>query len=258
MQAKGRHVPDIIVGGAPRSGTTLSCEILARHPGIFVLKPFIPEPKVCLLDLGPEDEAYLDHYAQLYAHAPENACCIEKTSNYWENDFARNRLARILPESRFIFILREPVARAYSNWRWSTQNGLETLPFEEAYDRSDRPNPLPPRQRHARPFDYQPRSEYGRLASEWIAAVGLDRLKFYLFEEVTADLDTWAGSLFTYAGVQSLPHGVDRVGAVGMVNAANDQSPIDRNLERDLRARIRPEVMRFAELTGVDVNCWGY
>jgi hypothetical protein len=255
MQVKGRRVPDIIVGGAPRSGTTLSCEILAQHPDIFVLKPFIPEPKVCLLDLGSEDTAYLDHYAGLFASAAADACCIEKTSNYWENDHARERLARILPETRFIFILREPIARAYSNWRWSTQNGLETLPFEEAFDRSDRPNPLPPRQRHARPFDYLPRSEYGRLASEWITAVGRNRLRFYLFEHVTADLGAWGDDLFAYAGVRSLPEGI---ADVGVINAAVDQSPIDRNLEHELRARVRPEVLRFAELTGADISCWGY
>jgi hypothetical protein len=254
MQVRGRRVPDIIVGGAPRSGTTLSCEILARHPDLFVLKPFIPEPKVCLLDLGPDDQAYLDHYAGLFAQAPAHACCIEKTSNYWENDVARERLARMLPETSYIFILREPIARAYSNWRWSSQNGLETLPFEQAFDRSDRPNPLPGRP-HARPFDYLPRSEYGRLASEWIDAVGRERLRFYLFEHVTADLDGWASDLFAYAGVRSLP---DRISDIGVINAAADQSPIDRGLARDLRARVRAEVLRFAELTGTDVSCWGY
>lgn len=253
MQAKGRRVPDIIVGGAPRSGTTLSCEILARHPDIFVLKPFIPEPKVCLLDLG-SDEAYLDHYASLFTSAPADACCVEKTSNYWENDEARDRLARMLPETRFVFILREPIARAYSNWRWSTQNGLETLSFEEAFDRSDRPNPLPAR-RHARPFDYLPRSQYGRLASEWISAMGRNRLRFYLFEQVTADLSAWGNDLFVYASVRRLSEGI---ADVGVVNAAVNQSTIDRGLEQELRARIRPEVLRFAELTGADISSWGY
>ncbi|WP_316229342.1 hypothetical protein [Bradyrhizobium sp. SZCCHNR1070] len=220
-----------------------------------MLKPFIPEPKVCLLDLGPDENAYLEHYATLLAAAPAGACCVEKTSNYWENDEARERLARILPETRFVFILREPVARAYSNWRWSTQNGLETLPFEQAFDRSDRQSPLPPRQRHARPFDYLPRSEYGRLASKWISAVGKDRLRFYLFEHVTRDLGAWAADLFAYAGVRRLP---TAIADIGVVNAAVDQSPMDPGIERELRARLRVEVLRFAELTSTDIGCWGY
>jgi hypothetical protein len=131
---------------------------------------------------------------------------------------------------------------------------LETLPFEQAFERSDRPNPLPGRP-HARPFDYLPRSEYGRLASEWIAAVGRDRIRFYLFEEVTADLGAWADDLFSYAGVDGLPHDA---ADVGVVNAAVNQSSIDRAFEQELRARIRPEVLRFAELTRADISCWGY
>nr|WP_157872611.1 sulfotransferase [Bradyrhizobium sp. ORS 278] len=255
MEALGRRVPDLIIGGAPRSGTTLLCEIMSRHPDVFVVRPFIPEPKVCLLDLGSDDSAYLDHYAELFASAPQHACCVEKTSNYWENDEARERLARILPQTRFVFILREPVARAYSNWRWSTQNGLETLPFGEAFDRSDRPSPLPQRQRHARPFDYIPRSQYGRLASAWIDAVGRSRLRFYVFEQVVANPGAWAADVFSYVGVRAF---ADDFAEVGIVNAARDRSPIDPHLEKELRLRIRPEVLRFAELTGTDISSWGY
>ena len=252
---KGRRVPDLIVGGAPRERTRpLSCEILDRHPHIHVLKPFIPEPKVCLADLR-DDMAYLDLYAKLFAGAPAGAVFVEKTSNYWENEEARSRLARILPETRYIFILREPVARAYSNWRWSAQNGLETLPFARAFDHSSRPSPLPPHQRHARPFDYLQRSQYGRLAEEWIRAIGRDRINFYLFEQATADLAAWSADLYSYVGVNAYELGGDEV---GVVNAAKDQSPIDPDIERILRSRIRPEVERFAALTGVDVSPWGY
>lgn len=254
MRANGRRVPDVIVGGAPRSGTTLSCELLAWHPDIHVLRPFIPEPKVCLADLGDE-EAYLDRYEQLFAHVPEAKFCIEKTSNYWENDEARQRLSRLLPDTRFVFILREPVARAYSNWRWSTQNGLETLPFEDAFDRSDRTSPLPPSRRHARPFDYLPRSQYGRLAELWIDAVGRDRIKFYLFEQATKDLAAWAEDLFRYVGAQPIEGVVDDV---GIINAAEIQTAIAPDLERKFKDTLRPETEHFASLTGLDVSAWGY
>jgi hypothetical protein len=38
-------VPDVVIGGAPRSGTTFLCELLAKHPSVYVAMPFIPEPK---------------------------------------------------------------------------------------------------------------------------------------------------------------------------------------------------------------------
>src|SRR5207253_6964810 len=136
-------VPDVIIGGAPRSGTTFLCELLAKHPDIYVAKPFIPEPKVCMTPHPGGDAGLLRRYADIFSDAPSRSIRIEKTSYYLENAEARERLVRILPRAKFVFILREPVERAYSNWMRSRLNGLETLPFEEAIERElSRVSPL--------------------------------------------------------------------------------------------------------------------
>ena len=122
-------VADAIIGGAPRSGTTFLCELLAKHPDVFVAKPFIPEPKVCMTPHPDGDAGLLQRYATFFSDAPRRAIRVEKTSYYLENAAARERLVRILPLARFVFILREPVERAYSNWMRSRDNGLETLPL---------------------------------------------------------------------------------------------------------------------------------
>src|ERR1700736_5390855 len=82
-------VPDIIIGGAPRSGTTFLCELLAKHPGIFIAKPFIPEPKVCMMPHSDGDAGLLQRYAAFFSDAPPNAIHVEKTSYYLENADAR-------------------------------------------------------------------------------------------------------------------------------------------------------------------------
>ena len=45
-----RRLPDFIIGGAPRSGTTWLTAALDRHPDIWVAKPLRPEPKFFLVD----------------------------------------------------------------------------------------------------------------------------------------------------------------------------------------------------------------
>jgi len=37
-------IPDILIGGAPRRGTTFLCDLLSKHPDVYVPRPFIPEP----------------------------------------------------------------------------------------------------------------------------------------------------------------------------------------------------------------------
>src|SRR5262249_32704817 len=181
-------IPDIVIGGAPPSRTTLLCELLAKHPGVYVAQPFIPEPKVCMTGHPDGDVGILRRYAEFFSNAPQSSVRVEKTSYYLENAEARERLVRLLPQAKYIFILREPVQRAYSNWMRSRVNGLETLPFEEAVEsEGGRASPLPVHQAYARPFDYMTRGRYGTFIEAWIDAVGHERVAVYVLEAALAD-----------------------------------------------------------------------
>ncbi len=56
----------------------------------------------------------------------------EKSADYLFFTPAHERLARFLPEARFLLILRNPVARAWSHYWNEVGKGRETLPFPEA------------------------------------------------------------------------------------------------------------------------------
>lgn len=249
-------LPDVVIGGAPRSGTTFLCEMLDKHPQIYVARPFIPEPKICLTVDPAGDEGYRQRYAKLFAAAPAGTLRIEKTSNYFENAAARARLARLLPDTKFVFILRDPIERAYSNWVWSTSNGLETLPFAKALElEGARKSPLPPDREYARPFDYMVRGAYGSLAERWIEAIGRDRIGFYMFERLTADPERSVIEMQEFIGVEPLPWSALRTGQIN-ANRAYDRRGLDEGLERELRERIEPEMLKFSALTGLDTSIW--
>jgi hypothetical protein len=247
----------VIIGGAPRSGTTFLCELLAKHPGVFVARPFIPEPKVLMTPHPDGDAGLLQRYAGFFAAAPPGAVRVEKTSYMLENDEARGRLARLLPDVKLVFILREPVSRAYSNWLWSRKNGLETLSFRDAIAAEGRrPSPLPPDREYARPFDYMARARYAQMAQAWIDAIGRERIAFYIFEDAIAQPEPFVAALQDFVGVERLSW--DRL-ATGVVNA-NDPVPdrLDAATMGELRRRIAGEMRRFADITGLDVGIWGY
>jgi hypothetical protein len=250
-------VPDVIIGGAPRSGTTFLCELLLKHPDVHVAQPIAPEPKVCLTDHPLGNAGYLQRYAAYFRDVPADRVRIEKTTNYFENDEARERLAALLPDVRFIFIVREPVARAYSNWLWSRKNGLETLPFAQAIAlEGQRPSPLPPERASARPFDYMTRGRYGTFAERWLQAFGRKRIAFFVFERTLEDPDGFVSELQDFIGIKPLPWNVL---STGKVNATEpDPKGLDPILAEALRQRIAPEVNRFASVTGTDVSIWGY
>jgi LPS sulfotransferase NodH len=250
------RLPTFIIGGAPRSGTTLLCHLLDRHPDVYLAKPFIPEPKVLVTPNGGGRDVYLRRYADAFAAAGGQPALGEKTSYYLENEEVPQRIAEVLGRVRMLFIVREPVARAYSNYRWSRQNGIETLPFEEAVElEGTRPNPLGPERAYARPFDYLARGDYGRFAERYYALLGRDNVRFVLYEDLERRPVDLMREVQEYIGVP--PIDLDPR-EPGRINAARDGASLDPALEARLRLRMAPLVRRFGDVSGLDVSCWGY
>jgi hypothetical protein len=250
-------VPHFIIGGAPRSGTTSLAETLDRHPAIALARPFVPEPKIFLLPAA-SDEERLARYAPLYAGAAPGAVLGEKSTNYFESAAARAAIHGTLPDVRMIFVLREPAARAHSNWLWSRKNGFEELSFEEALAAvGARADPLAATHPHARPFDYLDRGRYATLARPWLDAFGPDRLRFVLLEDLIGDRrECVLDEVQRFVGVEPRDLGAP---ASELGNEARGTGPaLAPETEAMLRAHYQDEVRAFSELAGVDVGSWGY
>ena len=125
------RLPDFIIGGAPRSGTTWLYALLDRHPDVFMARPVAPEPKFFLVD--DLYEKGLQYYSDTwFSTAAAASLAGEKSTDYLESGAAAGRIARDLPGVQLIFILREPTERAYSNYLWTRTNGLEIQDFASA------------------------------------------------------------------------------------------------------------------------------
>src|SRR6516162_2139544 len=154
------RLPDFIIGGAPRSGTTWLYVLAQRHPQVAMAQPMVPEPKFFLVD--ELWERGIDYYPKKWFDPlPASRVLGEKSNAYLESPEAAERMCRVLPRVKLIFLLRNPVDRAYSNYLWSRQNGLETETFERALALEvQREQELAPNRRYARPHAYFARGLY--------------------------------------------------------------------------------------------------
>jgi hypothetical protein len=250
------YLPTFIIGGAPRSGTTYLAEALNRHPEVVMAKPFIPEPKVFM---GPRQplSVYHERYRKLFADAPEGAARGEKTSYYLECADARELIRHVVPNVRMLFIVREPVSRAYSNYLESRRNGLEKLTFEDAIALDgQRVSPLPPEKSYARPYDYLARGDYAALAEPYLRDFGKDRVRFVIYEDIQIRPRQLWKEIQSFLGLTELPF--EKLD-VGVVNSARELgAPICPIIEERLKRRMEPSVQRFGNLTGLDLESWGY
>jgi Sulfotransferase family len=133
-------LPDFLLVGAPKAGTTALHVALARHPQLY-LSP-VKEPKFFLTDGspptgpgGPGDvQTFREYvwrradYEALFEPAPAGTLKGESTTLYLRDPAAHRRIAATVPHARLVAVIRDPVDRAHSNWTHLRSAGLEPEP----------------------------------------------------------------------------------------------------------------------------------
>jgi len=248
------RLPEFIIAGAPRSGTTWLYDLLDRHSDLYMARPKQPEPKFFLVD-----QLYargLAHYSQTwFAGAPANQVAGEKSTNYLESAAAAERIARHLPAVKLVFILREPVARAWSNYLWSKMNGLETEDFETALRLEDeRERTLSERLRFARPFSYMSRGLYADLLRPYLDRFPREQLLILKFEDILSTPGALATRLHAFLGISPRP--VDAEGLGVITPSENSGAALSDALRRALADRFAGPNRELGALLGSSFQLW--
>ncbi len=215
-----------LVVGAQRSGTTWLHDRLAGHPGIAMARPATPEPKV-FLSREPVDAD--DYRARFFGHAGPDALLGEKSTSYLESATAPDRVAEALGEAQIVVQLRDPVARAVSNWSFSRDHGVERRPLAEALRANlDGSVPWDPDASSVSPFAYLERGRYAGDVARW-----RDRFPVHVqFLEEMLEEPARLGELFGWLGVD---HDV----RPGTDEAVNASSATHDRLDEELLVRLR-------------------
>ena len=247
------RLPDFIIGGAPRSGTTWLYSLLARHPDVYMAAPVTPEPKFFLVD-----EIYekgLHFYAKTWFAAAGGRCAGEKSTDYLESAPAAERIARDLPGVKLVFILREPVDRAYSNYLWTRMNGLEHEDFETALQHEERrERELPARLKFTRPFSYFSRGLYADLLAPYVERFPHEQMLIPRFEDIGSKPAALAERLQRFLGLA--PRAGDFEG-LGVINPSErDTNGLAPGIRDGLRARYAEPNRRLADMLGSDFEMW--
>jgi sulfotransferase family protein len=190
--AKGR-LPNFLIVGAPRCGTTSLSSYLSDHPDVFIA----PQKEVHYFDYHHRRGD--DWYRAQFDGAGDHRLVGEASPRYMFEEPAMRRMAALLPDVKLVAILREPVSRAYSAYWFRRGLRGEEQSFEEAIEEELRP-------------DFKPKSRLPLLLTASTYLPALERVcRFYprsslhvmLLEDLRVAPEAAFGSLCEFLGIDA-------------------------------------------------------
>ncbi len=185
-------LPNFIIIGSQKAGTTSLYHVLRKHPQIFM-------PKKKELNFFFQEDEFargLSYYEDYFAPAPEDAIAVgEASPGYICHPEGPDRIHAATPDARLILTLRNPVERAYSQY-WDNRRRLsESLTFEEtietALDSTFETGKL----------GYFSRGTYMQYIERFLARFDRERLLILLFDDLQNNPAEFYRSCFDFLGV---------------------------------------------------------
>jgi len=134
LTAADRSLPDFILVGGQRCGTTSLFRAFEQHP--LIVRPRLNKG-INYFDLN-----YHRGEAWYRAHFPRrnrtrrvhgvDSVTFEASGYYMFHPLAPARIANDLPDIKIVVMLRDPVERAFSAWKHESARGYDDVSFDEA------------------------------------------------------------------------------------------------------------------------------
>lgn len=261
-----RALPDYLIIGTKRGGTTSLARWLLDHPDVAPLFPARETRKGTYyfdVNYGRGETWYRSHFPSRRAHrrreraAGRRLLLGEATPYYLHHPHAAARAGQLVPEAKVIALLRHPVDRAHGHWAERVRQGVEQLDFVAALEAEPArlageeeqmlrdPTYVSFAHQH---YSYLDQGRYARGLSRWFAAFPRHQLLVVRSEDLYAQPTATYHQVLDFLGVSR--HELKE--AAGWNRTAND--PIDGGLRAELQARLAPDIEAVATLLDRDMG----
>jgi Sulfotransferase family len=202
-------LPNFLVIGAGRSGTTSLHHYLAQHPAVFLPAVKSPSHFFCCDGVRVADRfqraqtrSYFvpdpGDYERLFDGVRGETAVGEVSPVYLASTAAAARIGARLPEARLIAILRDPVERAWVRFVARRRDGLEPRADFAAIVRDETRWPLP---RDDAFGTYVASGFCHHFLLPYFECFPRERIRVHLFEDLVRDPGALVADLYAFLGV---------------------------------------------------------
>ena len=185
-------LPNFLVIGAAKAGTTSLYSYLKQHPAIFMSE--VKEPRFFAPEVytdynnvvrsgGRKIPFTPEEYERLFADVTTETAIGEASTEYLYFPGVAARIKERIPEVKLIAILRNPVERAFSAFCYQLRDDEEPLSFESALAaESDRI-----KQGYRQGWHYQQVGFYAEQVARYQKTFKPEQIRIYLHDELIKD-----------------------------------------------------------------------
>jgi hypothetical protein len=200
-------LPNFLIIGAQKSGTTALYHYLKQHPQIYMSPVKEPhfftyeggEPRFSSPGRGyTTPVTKIEDYQALFQGVSAGMALGEASTSYIYSIRALERIRRYAPDAKLIAVLRDPAERAYSNYLHCVRGGREPLgDFERALQAEE----TRIRDNWGPVYHYRQKGFYYGQLKRYFEAFGRDQVKVYLYEDLKGDPLGMLQDTFRYLAV---------------------------------------------------------
>ncbi len=218
-------LPDFIIVGAMKSGTTSLHHLLSNHNAVFMppreilffdiddieqnLNFYLQvSPEWIFHDYEKHFDKYLAWYASFFENAGDNQIIGEDSTTYMASTVAPRRISDLLPAAKLIFMLRDPVARTYSHYWHLVHNGMAIYDFEKTLE--------------CMPGTLLQRSLYKQQIELFLRFFRRSSMKFIIFEDFVSQTQNTVDDVCSFLGI-------DKSIRTNIMNTHRNPSNVPRN-----------------------------
>jgi len=261
VTAKKRVLPDYLLIGATRCGTTSLWTYLNRHPNI--LPAFKKEIHFFDFNFSKGVSWYKAHFPlQITKNISEKirqhkTITGDATPYYIFHPHAPKRIFETVPDVKLVALLRNPIDRAYSHYSRNVRRNVESLSFEEAieneeerlngeYEKSLRDERYYSRKLHA--FSYLSQGRYYEQLTKWYEMFPKDQFLILKSESFYANTESVYNELLGFLDIPRFTLNKFEVYNFEKYNEMNEDT------RENLRKYFEPYNNKLRTELGIDIS----
>lgn len=255
------RLPDFLIIGAQKAGTTYLYNLLSRHPSVEVNPHLsgVEQKELHFFDTMKYQKRGLSWYLEQFPSS-EGKLTGEATPYYLFCPRVSYRVSKAIPEAKLIVLLRDPVDRAFSDYQNKVREGNELLSFEEAIRAEpkrisgEREKMFEDETYYSKPlrrYSYIARGRYHEQIAEWFSYFAREQFLILKSEELFATPRVVYEQVLAFLGLE--PHWP---GQAYEMNAGDYLEKVQPDTEKRLRTYFEPHNRKLYELLEQDFG-WG-